>query len=468
MKKTSLLTIVIFSALFAASCDFNIPVSELSDAKVRINDAKEARADKYSPDNLEAAEKMMFTAHEHVENESEKKAVEAAKEAARLAQIAAEKSWPVYASDTIEDAKAKIAEAEKVDADFAAPEEFEEAVTLLEEAEKFNNESHFKKAQTAAVGAYLSAEEAVNKSLGKVPGLSSEISETRRKIDKYKTASPGPAVLEKLDSAKSELDTAEEKLETGQIRDAVSLITSAKEKTAEAGLLVEVEKINERIANLQQEIKAIRIEDIPDEADRELRKSEDKIKQAENAIPDVETASAFLDEAEIFIKNTEAIIKRETALDRLTSVKSLHERISEKDHDKLFSSELEETGRIIARSESHYKDARYDDSIRMSDQAETNLNAISITLERKLEKEREKKAEEVEPEKVPAKRTYVVRFREPNTDCLWRIAQREYEDARLWPLIYVENRSQIKDPDLIFPGQELVIPSVPEEKETEE
>ncbi len=36
-----------------------------------------------------------------------------------------------------------------------------------------------------------------------------------------------------------------------------------------------------------------------------------------------------------------------------------------------------------------------------------------------------------------------------------------YKDARLWPLIYVANKDHIKDPDLIFPGQKLVIPAIP-------
>lgn len=44
-------------------------------------------------------------------------------------------------------------------------------------------------------------------------------------------------------------------------------------------------------------------------------------------------------------------------------------------------------------------------------------------------------------------------------ECLWRIAGYEtaYSDPFLWPLIYSANRDQIRDPDLIFPGQVLEI-----------
>jgi nucleoid-associated protein YgaU len=38
-------------------------------------------------------------------------------------------------------------------------------------------------------------------------------------------------------------------------------------------------------------------------------------------------------------------------------------------------------------------------------------------------------------------------------DCLWRISEKEYLNPFMWPLIYWANKGQIKDPDLIFPGQ---------------
>src|SRR5688500_12381439 len=51
-------------------------------------------------------------------------------------------------------------------------------------------------------------------------------------------------------------------------------------------------------------------------------------------------------------------------------------------------------------------------------------------------------------------RTYVV----VKGDSLSLIAKREYGDANKWRTIYEANRNLIKDPDLIYPGQELKIP----------
>jgi len=51
-------------------------------------------------------------------------------------------------------------------------------------------------------------------------------------------------------------------------------------------------------------------------------------------------------------------------------------------------------------------------------------------------------------------RTYVV----VKGDSLSKIAKREYGDANKWRAIYEANKGSIKDPDLIYPGQELTIP----------
>jgi nucleoid-associated protein YgaU len=45
-------------------------------------------------------------------------------------------------------------------------------------------------------------------------------------------------------------------------------------------------------------------------------------------------------------------------------------------------------------------------------------------------------------------------------ECLWWIAEYEdvYNDPFMWPLIYNANKDKIKNPDLIYPGQEFSIP----------
>lgn len=43
-------------------------------------------------------------------------------------------------------------------------------------------------------------------------------------------------------------------------------------------------------------------------------------------------------------------------------------------------------------------------------------------------------------------------------DNLWMISRRIYGQGKRYPLIYAANRAQIRDPDLIYPGQILVVP----------
>jgi nucleoid-associated protein YgaU len=60
-----------------------------------------------------------------------------------------------------------------------------------------------------------------------------------------------------------------------------------------------------------------------------------------------------------------------------------------------------------------------------------------------------------EPRNItPAGKTYTV----VQGDSLSKIAKREYGDASKWRQIYQANRDVIENPDLIEPGQNLIIP----------
>lgn len=64
--------------------------------------------------------------------------------------------------------------------------------------------------------------------------------------------------------------------------------------------------------------------------------------------------------------------------------------------------------------------------------------------------------EKEEPTPVTSQATdrHVVR----RGESLWRISARSFQDGARWRDLYRANRPRIKDPDLIYPGQELVIP----------
>jgi|RhiMetdeSRZDD1v2_1073273.scaffolds.fasta_scaffold5251549_1 nucleoid-associated protein YgaU len=59
------------------------------------------------------------------------------------------------------------------------------------------------------------------------------------------------------------------------------------------------------------------------------------------------------------------------------------------------------------------------------------------------------------PPEQPQEQWYTV----TTGDSLSKIAKRFYGDANRWQKIFDANRDQIKDPDLIQPGQKLKIPA---------
>lgn len=57
--------------------------------------------------------------------------------------------------------------------------------------------------------------------------------------------------------------------------------------------------------------------------------------------------------------------------------------------------------------------------------------------------------------------TYTVGTWAENRDCLWNIAGKQeiYNDPHLWPKIWQANTDQIRNPDIIHPGQVLTLPN---------
>jgi nucleoid-associated protein YgaU len=58
------------------------------------------------------------------------------------------------------------------------------------------------------------------------------------------------------------------------------------------------------------------------------------------------------------------------------------------------------------------------------------------------------------PQATSTRREYVIK----SGDSLSKIAKQHYGNAGEWKKIYQANRDVIKDPDLIHPGQKIVIP----------
>ena len=76
------------------------------------------------------------------------------------------------------------------------------------------------------------------------------------------------------------------------------------------------------------------------------------------------------------------------------------------------------------------------------------------TTTKKKKKKKKAKTKKRSSKKKKKQRTYTVK----SGDCLWNIAKKFYGNGSQYTKIYNANRSKIKNPNLIYPGQVLTIP----------
>ncbi|HXG00188.1 MAG TPA: LysM peptidoglycan-binding domain-containing protein [Bacteroidota bacterium] len=73
----------------------------------------------------------------------------------------------------------------------------------------------------------------------------------------------------------------------------------------------------------------------------------------------------------------------------------------------------------------------------------------------------DQKVESLQRALAGAEKWYTVGTWARDRDCLWNIAKKKdiYNNAWLWPKIWMGNKDQIRNPDLIYPGQKLRVPA---------
>jgi len=189
----------------------------------------------------------------------------------------------------------------------------------------------------------------------------------------------------------------------------------------------------------------------------------------DNATAELNGASTLLgedkvDDAETKISNAETILKsakekvsKALATESLQEVEKLLNDIKKKDKKDKYKDKIEVATGLISESKELFNNGSYSDSINKSDEAKKVLSAVTVALNLKKGKYDYISDEEVTRGKENF-RTYRVKLNYKSRDCLWRISLKVYKNAKWWPYIYKANREQIKNPDLVFPGQKFKIP----------
>jgi len=133
---------------------------------------------------------------------------------------------------------------------------------------------------------------------------------------------------------------------------------------------------------------------------------------------------------------------------------------------KEVGADTSEAESLLGEARRAFAEGDYSTAISKAKEAELSANrareeALAKAKMEKKEEEvpvEEEKVEEVE--EVKEARFYVVGTWAKDRDCLWNIAKKKniYHDPWKWKRIYKANMDKIQDPNLIYPGQKLIIP----------
>ncbi len=463
MKSTQrkiLSSFIILLAGFFISCGAELPIQELSDAKNSITRAKSAGAEKYAPAELEEARKNLLTAHQKASEENLAETKKSALYARAKALDASEKSFPFSVDEVRKESSVAIESAEEAYASQLASEPYNTSVQLRKEGDALREtadrtlESYPKESgddgklrmrlaafdqYEASRQKYADSKKAADES--KVLALSqkqqlidslADIEKNLNDADKY-AEGKDPEVSE----TRNRLESAKAKIEEGKIRDGYAEIDDIRKKSGELvakNIKVYAEKQKElakqSVASATTKLASFDRNKINASRDFQVsyQRAEENLKAAEESrvsAEDLYTSEKYEDSIS---RSEEAIRLSRIVVDQVIE---LAERIER----KMASDSV--AGRDTKTGTDGQKDPK--------NQSTTDGKNSSTKM-----------GKDGLPE---GWKRYVVRKKVP-ADCLWRIAKdkRHYGTAKLWRRIYEANRNKIRNPNLIYPKQVLLIP----------
>ena len=437
LPKLSWLPIGLLIGSVLVACGQPVPVQELADARAEIAGAAAVKAQEHAPDQYAAARAALLAAHQLLADEKPDDARAKAEEARNSGLAARFDAAPKYVAAQKAAAATALQEADDAYAEVLAKDDFEAAKKLAADGEALSaqaapaasaaGDDPAKKGAAAAgyeaagrkyVNAQDAARRAKNKALAQKDDLLDSLSGVEtllRRAEQYRAAELAP---EQYNAAKTEIAQARTDISSGQLKRGNGHILKAEELSRAA-----LNAVLQRYAS-------------------------DKKAQAARAVSG----------------SDEAFKKSPAAAQADPEVKAKAGRIKEM---------LNAAHESVASADKSFAGNKYEDSIKDSEEAlrlsgiiREQLAALdqeAAMLVRRRGGPESKKQEpgktEVTTTSVAGWKTYVVQKKKP-ADCLWRIAgsRQHYGNPWQWKKIYQANRSKIKDPNLIYPGQVLLIP----------
>ncbi len=416
-----------------AFCGKTIPVEELSQAKYDIARAEAVRAEKYAPEKFDAAKKSLFSAHEQVEKEDMKEAKKLAEEASALAKESFAIAAPQLAQDTRTEADNAIRAADDAYAEEFAPTEFQNAKAAF----AAGDDNFAKQAYVDSFRKFEESREEANKALviseAQIEMMKRQIAEIEDRIREAETYGANQSAPDTMRKARESTALAKQRIEEKKLKLATDDIKAARENAELAAKLSRKEWARKKFVEAEAAVTA---------ADRSM-------------------------------------INLRSAAENEQGKKALENSTEAQDALSAAEETLEAAKDSLRRAEDEYKKENYQTSYNHSEEAIRLARIVNEQIpdaelalvqaarrqaEEKASSPGERKGTKTQPEGEELSddgwKTYKVRLIPERRDCLWRIAEYKfiYNNARLWPKIYRANKRQIKNPDLIYPGQIFDIP----------
>jgi nucleoid-associated protein YgaU len=404
----SVISLVLLS-FFLFACEIKMPIAEMSEAKSALSEAKKYSADVSAKTEYDAAEKFLYDSQSLVRDEKTKEAAESAVKSRDKAKEALVKALPLYAQAAMNTAKTDITSLKSMYAAEFAPQELAKAETLLSDSEKQYAVEQYIASYDKAVESSAASAEARMKVLSALPAIQGKIASLEAEYDELKSMNAEELAADNMKLLAADIKSAKDFVDEKKTKEASDAVNAASVRSADIRDTIMSVSTRKKIALAEDLIAKLSVSPEAVNNKTELEDAKDRIL----------TANEYFD-------HKDYTVAAYYAEDALKIIDELNAKIAEAAVLKI-------------------PDAAKAD--------ETPVPPKEQTVENKIEQIKE------------AVREYVVQWRKKNTDCLWRIAEKVYNNAKLWPLIYSANRLQIKDPDLIYPGQKFVIPPVPVKEE---
>jgi len=266
---------------------------------------------------------------------------------------------------------------------------------------------------------------------------------------------------QQIDEASSRLDKAGELLGQNNAKEAAALMSEAGASINTVKMAVLKVSARDKIAELRKEVELLKKVRGSENAGEDIAEISAALNEAESLLDQEKTEEALkkISEAEQLLVSAKEKTTKGLALEKAKSVEKMLAEARKKDTKNRFKTEIDNAATMLDDGKKLLESGSYTESLAKFEEAESLLNSIGIASEK------DRLGQDGSSISKEGKRMYRVIFNRKKRDCLWRIAGKVYKNERLWPLIYVANKDQIKDPDLIFPGQKFIIPEIPEKEE---